>query len=162
MANSISGHGDGEGAGSGGLPSFVPSRYRGPILRSASRWNVSAALLAAQLLAESNFNPNAVSPAGAQGIAQFMPGTAASYGLKDPFDPERAIDAQAHLMSDLLRQFRSIPLALAAYNAGPGAVAACDCVPPYPETRTYVARILGLLDGAGDLEAPALEVRLVE
>jgi soluble lytic murein transglycosylase-like protein len=123
---------------------------------------VSAALLAAQLLAESNFNPYAVSPAGAQGIAQFMPGTAASYGLKDPFDPDEAIDAQAHLMSDLLREFHSIPLALAAYNAGPGAVAACDCVPPYPETRAYVARILGLLDGAGALVAPELEVRLVE
>jgi soluble lytic murein transglycosylase-like protein len=152
----------GRGTGRGrGAAVVRPSRFRTPILRSASRWNVSAALLAAQLMAESNFNPNAVSPAGAEGIAQFMPGTAASYGLKDPFDPERAIDAQAHLMSDLLRQFRSIPLALAAYNAGPGAVAACDCVPPYPETRAYVARILGLLDGAGELEAPGLEVRLV-
>jgi hypothetical protein len=160
--NSIGTGGDGEGASSGGVPSFVPSRYRDPIMRSAARWNVSAALLAAQILAESNFNPNAVSPAGAQGIAQFMPGTAASYGLKDPFDPEQAIDTQAHMMSDLLRQFRSIPLALAAYNAGPGAVAACDCIPPYPETQAYVARILGLLDGAGALVAPELEVRLVE
>jgi len=139
----------------------VPSRYRETILRAAARWNVSAALIAAQIMAESNFNPNAVSPAGAQGIAQFMPGTAASYGLDDPFDPEQAIDAQAHLMSDLLHQFDSIPLALAAYNAGPGGVAACDCVPPYPETRAYVARILGLLDGAGALAAPALEVRLI-
>jgi Transglycosylase SLT domain/D-alanyl-D-alanine carboxypeptidase len=161
-ANSIAGGGDGEGAATGGVPSFVPARFREPILRSAARWNVSAALIAAQLLVESNFDPNAVSPAGAQGIAQFMPGTAAAYGLKDPFDPERAIDAQAHLMSDLLRQFHSIPLALAAYNAGPGAVAACDCVPPYPETQAYVARILGLLDGAGVLVAPELEVRLVE
>ena len=160
--NSVGAGGDGEGGSSGGVPSFVPSRYREPIMRSAARWNVSAALLAAQILAESNFNPNAVSPAGAQGIAQFMPGTAASYGLKDPFDPEQAIDAQAHMMSDLLRQFRSIPLALAAYNAGPGAVAACDCIPPYPETKAYVARILGLLDGAGALVAPELEVRLVE
>ena len=159
--NSIGG-GDGGSASTGGLPSFVPSRFREPILRAAARWNVSAGLLAAQILAESNFNPNAVSPAGAQGIAQFMPGTAASYGLDDPFDPEKAINAQAHLMSDLLRQFRSIPLALAAYNAGPGAVAACDCVPPYPETQAYVARILGLLDGAGELLAPELEVRLVE
>jgi Transglycosylase SLT domain/D-alanyl-D-alanine carboxypeptidase/Putative Flp pilus-assembly TadE/G-like len=159
--NSIGAGGDGESARTGGLPSFVPARYREPILRAAARWNVSAALIAAQIMAESNFDPNAVSPAGAQGIAQFMPGTAASYGLDDPFDPEQAINAQAHLMSDLLRQFRSIPLALAAYNAGPGAVAACDCVPPYPETRAYVARILGLLDGAGAVAAPPLEVRLV-
>jgi soluble lytic murein transglycosylase-like protein len=118
-------------------------------------------MLAAQLMAESGFNPRAVSPAGAQGIAQFMPATARSYGLRDPFDPVAAIDAQAHLMSDLLRRFRSIPLALAAYNAGPGAVAACSCVPPYPETRAYVARILALLDGAGVVLAPPLEVRLV-
>jgi hypothetical protein len=159
--NSIAGGGDGESASAGGLPSFVPSRYREPILRAAARWNVSAGLIAAQIMAESNFNPNAVSPAGAQGIAQFMPGTAASYGLDDPFDAEQAINAQAHLMSDLLRQFNSIPLALAAYNAGPGAVAGCDCVPPYPETQAYVARILGLLDGAGELSAPPLEVRLV-
>ena len=112
-------------------------------------------------MAESNFNPFAVSPAGAQGIAQFMPGTAAAYGLDDPFDAESAIDAQAHLMSDLLEQFGSIALALAAYNAGPAAVAACECVPPYPETQAYVARILGLLGGAGALAAPTLEVRLV-
>ncbi len=143
-------------------PAFVPERYRAMILRSAARWNVSAGLLAAQLMAESNFNPYAVSPAGAQGIAQFMPGTAAAYGLDDPFDAAEAIDAQAHLMSDLLKQFGSVQLALAAYNAGPGAVAACDCVPPYPETQAYVAKIMGLLDGAGELVAPTLEVRLVE
>ena len=152
---------DGESGAGGGLPAFVPQRYRAMILRSAARWNVSAGLLAAQLMAESNFNPYAVSPAGAQGIAQFMPGTAAAYGLDDPFDAAAAIDAQAHLMSDLLRQFGSVALALAAYNAGPGAVAACDCVPPYPETQAYVAKIMGLLDGAGELAAAALEVRLV-
>ena len=112
-------------------------------------------------MAESNFNPFAVSPAGAAGIAQFMPGTAALYGLDDPFDAAQAIDAQAHLMSDLLGQFGSPDRALAAYNAGPAAVAACDCVPPYPETQAYVAKIMGLLDGAGELVAPTLEVRLV-
>jgi soluble lytic murein transglycosylase-like protein len=131
-------------------------------MRSAARWNVSGALLAAQLMAESGFDAGAVSPAGAQGIAQFMPGTAASYGLRNPFDAEAAIDAQAHLMSDLLRRFRSVPLALAAYNAGPGAVSACRCAGPYAETRAYVARILALLDGAGAPLAPPLEVRLVE
>ncbi|MGZ5323222.1 MAG: transglycosylase SLT domain-containing protein [Solirubrobacterales bacterium] len=157
------GGGDPDGDGSAqGLPAFVPARYREPLLRSAGRWGVSAALLAAQLEAESGFDPGAVSPAGAQGIAQFMPGTAASYGLRDPFDPVAAIDAQAHLMSDLMQQFRSVPLALAAYNAGPGAVAPCMCVPAYPETRAYVARILALLDGAGALAVPALEVRLVK
>lgn len=68
------------------------------------------------------------------------------------------------MMSELLRQFGSVELALAAYNAGPGAVAACNCIPPYPETQAYVARILGLLDGAGELAAPPpeLEIRLVE
>ncbi len=153
--------GDGVVSGSGGLPSFVPERYRAPLLRAAARWNVSAALLAAQLMAESNFNPYASSPAGAQGIAQFIPSTAVSYGLRDPFDPSESIDAQAHLMSDLIRQLGSPQLALAAYNAGPAPVEACGCVPAIPETTAYVSRILALLGGAGALVAPAFEVRLV-
>ena len=153
---------DGAAAAGGGLPAFVPARFRAPLMRAAARWNVSAAMLAAQLMVESNFNPFAVSPAGAQGIAQFIPSTAAAYGLRDPFDPGAAIEAQAHLMSDLLRQFGSTALALAAYNAGPAPVAACDCVPGIPETQAYVARILGLLDGAGALLAPPFEVRLID
>jgi soluble lytic murein transglycosylase-like protein len=134
----------------GAVPAFVPARFAPVLARAAQRWNVSATLLAAQLYAESGFNPFAVSPAGAQGIAQFMPGTARGLGLANPFDAEAAIDAQAHLMRDLLRQFGSVPLALAAYNAGPGAVSGCGCVPPYAETRAYVARILGLMSGAGE------------
>ncbi len=155
------GGGDGALAGSGGLPSFVPAQYRAPLLRAATRWNVSAALLAGQLMAESNFDPNAGSSAGAQGIAQFMPSTAAAYGLRDPYDPVEAINAQAHLMSDLLRQFGDPSLALAAYNAGPAPVEACNCVPDYPETQAYVSRVLALLDGAGALLVHAFEVRLV-
>jgi hypothetical protein len=153
----------GGGDGRGALPTFVPPHFAAPIAAAAQRWNVSAALLAAQLYAESGFNPFAVSPAGAQGIAQFMPGTARSLGLDDPFDAARAIDAQGHLMRDLLRQLGSVPLALAAYNAGPGAVSACGCIPPYPETQAYVTRILGLLNGAGDTAglATGLDVRLV-
>ena len=131
------------------MPDFVPARFAPALNRAAQRWSVSAALLAAQLFAESGFNPFAVSPAGAQGIAQFMPGTARGIGLDDPFDPDAAIDAQAHLMRDLLRRFGAVPLALAAYNAGPAPVAACGCVPAFPETRGYVARILGLMSGAG-------------
>jgi hypothetical protein len=148
-----------------GLPSFVPPRFHDPIARAALRWNVPMNLLAAQLYAESGFNPFARSPAGAQGIAQFMPGTARSYGLRNPFEAEAAIDAQAHLMSDLLRRFRTIALALAAYNAGAGAVARYGGIPPFAETRAYVAKILGLLGGAGAIGppgAPAYEVRLVE
>jgi hypothetical protein len=155
----------GDGARASSMPDFVPARFAPMIARAAQRWSVSAALLAAQLYAESNFNPFARSRAGAKGIAQFMPSTAAALGLENPFDAERAIDAQAHLMRDLLRRFGSVPLALAAYNAGPGPVAGCGCVPPYPETRAYVARILGLLNGAGEPGAagPAagLLVRLV-
>jgi Flp pilus assembly protein TadG len=152
----------GGASGDVAVPSFVPRRYRQPLMRAAARWNVSAALLAAQLMAESNFDPTAVSPAGAQGIAQFMPSTAVAYGLRDPFDPDEAIDAQAHLMSDLLHQFGGSPeLALAAYNAGPAPVEACDCVPAYPETQAYVARILALIGGVNSLAVPAFEVRLV-
>jgi hypothetical protein len=154
---------NGDGDGTRTLQSFVPARFAPAISRAAQRWSVAGTLLAAQLYKESGFNPFARSPAGAQGIAQFMPGTARAYGLDDPFDATRAIDAQAHLMRDLLRQFGDVPLALAAYNAGPAPVSRCGCVPAIPETQAYVADILGLLNGAGDALAGAggLDVRLV-
>ena len=158
------GYGAADGERSRTLPQFVPARFAPAITLAAQRWSVSGALLAAQLYAESHFNPFARSSAGAQGIAQFMPGTAAAYGLDDPFDSHDAIDAQAHLMRDLLRSFGSVPLALAAYNAGSARVQACGCIPAIPETQAYVANILGLLNGAGDPNgagADALEIRLV-
>jgi soluble lytic murein transglycosylase-like protein len=152
------------GDGRSAVPTFVPPAYEAPIARAASRWNVSASLLAAQIYVESGFNPSAISPAGARGIAQLMPGTARSYGLRDPFDAAAAIQAQGRLMRDLLRRFGTVPLALAAYNAGPGAVAGCGCIPPYPETRAYVARVLALMGSAGEIvpgdDGP--KVRLVE
>jgi hypothetical protein len=150
--------GFGPGDGRSGLPSFVPERWAPAISRAAQRWNVGAALLAAQLWQESRFNPFAQSGAGAQGIAQFMPDTAKAYNLT-----EAAILAQAHLMHDLLARFGSVPLALAAYNAGAGAVSACGCIPQIPETITYVSTILGLLGGTGDPAglATGLKVRLV-
>ena len=92
-----------------------------------------------------------------------MPGTAESYGLSNPFDPFEAIDAQAHLMSELLKRFDGkLALALAGYNAGPGAVEQYGGVPPYAETRAYVARILGLLGGAGEIAMPTFDIALVE
>src|SRR3954454_6753106 len=152
---------DGDGART--LQAFVPARFAAVISRAAQRWSVAGTLLAAQLFKESGFNPFARSPAGAEGIAQFMPGTARAMGLANPFDADRAIDAQAHLMRDLLRQFGDVRLALAAYNAGPAPVQRCGCVPAIPETQGYVADILGLLNGAGDTlgaAAGGLQVRL--
>lgn len=152
----------GERSGSS-LPAFIPARYAPILARAAQRWNVSAVLLGAQVRAESDFDPRSVSSAGALGIAQLMPENVREMGVTDPFDPAQSINAQAHMMRDLLRRFGSVPLALAAYNAGPGRVGACMCVPPYPETQAYVARILGLLRGAGDgagLAVEGMEVRL--
>lgn len=160
------GGGDGAAAGSGGIPGYVPAQFRRAIASAAASSGVPAELLSAQLLAESNFDPGAVSSAGAAGIAQFMPATAAAYGLSDRFDPDASIAAQARLMAELIGQFGSYELALAAYNAGPAPVSACGCVPAYPETQAYVARILGIASGIGRGGlAPALptaEVRLVE
>ena len=151
-----------DGAASRTLPAFVPAAYAPPLARAAQRWGVGAALLAAQLYQESGFDPFARSGAGALGIAQFMPDTAATYGLRDPFDAARAIDAQGHLMHDLLAQFGEVPLALAAYNAGARRVAECMCIPPIAETQAYVANILALLAGAGDpVAATGLTIRLV-
>lgn len=155
--------------GVSGLPSWVPSKYRSVIVDAAQKYNVQPVLIAAQLKAESDFNPNSVSPSGAKGIAQFMPGTAASMGLADPFDARASIFAEAKLMGRLIKQFGSIPKALAAYNAGPGAVQKYGGIPPFAETQGYVAKIIGLMKGAGaTLDDPAFagmgftaQVRLV-
>jgi hypothetical protein len=143
-------------------PAFVPERWREALVRASAKWNVPVELLAAQLYAESNFNPFAVSGAGAQGLAQFTPGTARAYGLRDPFDGEASIDAQGHLMHDLLARFKTAALALAAYNAGSGAVDRFHGIPPFAETQGYVTRVLGLMSGVGALAGNFLGIRLVE
>lgn len=148
----------------GAFPAWVPARFQPMLAAAAQRWNVSALLLAAQVRAESDFDPRSVSSAGALGIAQLMPENVREMGVSDPFDPAQSINAQGHMMRDLLRQFGSVPLALAAYNAGPGRVAPCMCVPAIAETQAYVARILGFLRGAGDgagLAAGGMVLRLV-
>jgi soluble lytic murein transglycosylase-like protein len=122
--------------------------YRAPVAAAARAHGLPPLVLAALLRAESGFDPRAVSPAGARGIAQFMPATAAGVGHADPVDPAQAIPAAAALLAGHMREFGSLPLALAAYNAGPGAVRAHGGVPPYPETRGYVARIMALAGGA--------------
>jgi peptidoglycan DL-endopeptidase CwlO len=103
---------------------------------------VSPALLAAVARQESGFDPRAVSPAGAQGLMQLMPGTADGLGVTDPFDPAQAVDGAARLLRTLLDRFGGTELALAAYNAGPGAVLRYGGIPPYPETQAYVRSVL--------------------
>lgn len=118
--------------------------------------DVGPALIAAQIKAESNWNPGAISPAGAQGIAQFMPGTWAAYGvdadgdgIADPFTPADAITAQGNFLCGLVRSVKAdqtltgdpVTLALAAYNAGLGNVTKYGGVPPFPETQRYVTTI---------------------
>ena len=144
-----------------GLPGWVPAPYRALVARSAAAHGLAPLLLAALLRSESGFDAGAVSPAGAQGIAQFMPATARGMGLRDPFDPAQAIPAAARLLAGHLRAFGSVPLALAAYNAGPDAVTRHGGVPPYRETQAYVARILALAGGAAMVAGGGGGVELV-
>ncbi len=115
--------------------------YADLFTRAAGRHGVDASLLAAVASKESSFNSQAVSPAGAQGLMQFMPATAAGLGV-NPLDPSSAIDGAARYLSSLTRQFGSTDLALAAYNAGPGTVSRYGGIPPYPETQNYVRSVL--------------------
>lgn len=118
----------------------------------AAKYGLPPALADAQIGQESSWNPNAKSPAGALGIAQFMPGTGKMYGLKttsDFLDPIKSLDAWGAHMNDLVRQNGgNIQLALAAYNAGQGAVNKYGGVPPYRETQDYVKKITGNMGGA--------------
>lgn len=111
---------------------------------------VDPALLREVARQESGFNPAARSPAGAEGIMQFEPGTAAGLGI-DPWNAAQAIDGAARLLRQYLDKYGSVDLALAAYNAGPGAVDKYGGVPPFAETQAYVRAITGRLHGASGL-----------
>ena len=119
----------------------APAAYRGLFEQAGQRYGVAPGLLAAVAQAESGFNPGAVSGAGARGLMQLMPGTARGLGV-DPTNPAQAVDGAARLLSQNLRTFGSASLALAAYNAGSGAVSRYHGVPPYAETRSYVTKVL--------------------
>jgi hypothetical protein len=118
--------------------------YAAQFTAAAERHGLPPALLAAVAKVESNYNPNAVSPAGARGLMQFMPATARDYGI-DPMNPAQAIDGAARKLAADLKSFGSVSLALAAYNAGPGAVRQYGGIPPYAETQAYVPKVLAAM-----------------
>jgi murein DD-endopeptidase MepM/ murein hydrolase activator NlpD len=134
----------------------VPAEYAPLVARAAAAHGVSRAWLTALLQIESGWDPDAVSAAGALGLAQLLPGTAARMGVTDPLDPAQSIDGGARYLGIQFREFGSWDLASAAYNAGPGAVRLHDGIPPYAETQDYVAKVSALAhdfgaDGTGGL-----------
>lgn len=156
-----SGAGGGGAANTAGISDAVPAQYRDAVIRAGTVCDgITAPLIAAQIGAESGWDPSAASPAGAQGISQFMPATWAAHGLDgdgdgtaDPWNPADAIWSQGHYMCQLLAGIDSllaagavrgdrVELALAAYNAGTGAVEAAGGIPHNGETEAYVDRIM--------------------
>lgn len=115
------------------------------IQRLATQYSIDPRLVQAIITVESNFDPYAVSRAGAQGLMQLMPDTAARYRVEDPFDPQANIEGGVRYLRDLFRMFPSdIRHVLAAYNAGEGTVQNYGGIPPYAETQRYVERVLAL------------------
>lgn len=116
---------------------------------ASARYGVSVSLLKAVAKAESNFNPSAVSPAGAIGVMQLMPRTAAGLGVSDPYDARQNIMGGAKYLSENLERFGDVELALAAYNAGPNSVTKYGGVPPYTETQNYVKKVMNYMADFG-------------
>ena len=118
--------------------------YEAQIEAAAQRNGIDPSLLRNLVRAESNFNPRATSGAGAMGLTQLMPGTAAGLGVTNAYDPVQSLEGGAKFLRQMLDQFGGDPAkALAAYNAGPGAVQKYGGVPPYAETQAYVQKIMG-------------------
>lgn len=136
---------------------FLPSPHLGDtssiqslLNQAASQYNIPPQLLYSVAYQESRLNPTAKSSAGAIGVMQLMPTTAASLGVTDPYDPQQNINGGAKYLAQLYQQFGDWSLALAAYNAGPGNVTKYGGIPPFSETQNYVANVM---NGAGDLSA---------
>lgn len=141
------------------LPRGETRPYMREIEAAAARYGVPERLVSAVIRAESGFNPRAVSRKGARGLMQLMPSTASTLGVRDSFDPRQNIDGGVRHLRMLLDRFsHNLPLALAAYNAGEAAVITHGGIPPYPETREYVNRVLRYYDGAAGGHAPRSQV----
>jgi len=118
--------------------------YEALIAQAAARNGVDPAVLHGLIEQESGFDPNATSGAGASGLTQLMPGTASSLGVANPLDPAESIEGGARYLGQMMSQFGgNTGEALAAYNAGPGAVEQYRGIPPYAETQSYVSKVLG-------------------
>ena len=129
--------------GATGSPAAVRTALQPLIASLAPRYGLSSQLVNALITQESGYNPTATSAAGAMGLMQLMPSTAATLGVADPYDPVANLRGGMQYLGSLLKQYGGdLPLALAAYNAGPGAVNAYGGIPPYPQTQQYVADIM--------------------
>lgn len=145
--------------GSGSRPVSAPPHLEALIQKYSRQFGVDPALVRAVIRHESGFNPLAVSPKGAQGLMQLMPGTADLMGVRNPFDPEQNIMGGVGYLRYCLDRFgHNIPLAVAAYNAGPERVAKAGTIPPIPETQTFVHNVVGTYQGLSQSGAtpPAL------
>jgi len=138
------------------LPESVRARYSDEIREAALRHGLHPGLVESVIRVESAFNAAAVSRKGAQGLMQLMPQTASSLGVRDAFDPRQNIEGGVRHLRYLLGRYPgSLPLALAAYNAGENAVNASRGIPPYPETQAYVRKVLEYF-GEGNAVAPVV------
>lgn len=144
------GQGDASGAASGAAigainaPAMVPpAQIDSLVSQNSAQWNVDPALVKAIIANESGFNANATSNVGAQGLMQLMPGTAQGLGVTNAYDPAQNVWGGTKYIKGLLDRFNGdVKMAVAAYNAGPGAVEKYGGVPPYAETQNYVQNVL--------------------
>lgn len=123
-------------------PAAYIKKYEGIIEQASSRFGVASSLIKAVIKTESDFDHRAVSHKGAKGLMQLMPETAGAMKVKDPYDPEENIFGGTRYLSRLLVRFKDIKKALAAYNAGPDLVEKYHGVPPIPETRMFVQKVM--------------------
>ena len=147
------------------LPVGDSNGYVTEIRGAAERYGVPERLVSAIIRVESAFNPRAVSRKGARGLMQLMPETASVLGVRNTFDPSENIDGGVRHLRGLIDRFaNNLPLVLAAYNAGERVVTAYQAIPPYPETRGYVTRVLRLFDANADWRgaAPSVVYRMVD